>query len=212
MSVAMLLLAFAALPAGGAASTDDWPLTPERSLALEREHAEAAARFAATLDSVERMRNSYKGSKDPDAALAAWTAELDAAEPHASRSLNLNIEHRDLMGETDRFIVTWSLAYAKTKDRTYLESSPEYHVINARNKDMDTRTETLVLRLKEERQRREEAVALRIRERENEMEARLLYAATGIALAVLAGVAAYVIWRPKPGPPPPPAAEVIKLS
>lgn len=212
MPAAWLLLALAAVPAPAAVSTQEWPLTPAESLRLEREHAEVAGRLAATLDAVERLRGAFGASKDPDAALAAWTAELAAAQPLHDRALALNKRHRDGMGETDRHIVLWSLAYLKERERAYLESSPEYKAINARNKAIDIRMETLFTRLVRERQRRDEAAALRARQRENEKEARLLYAALGAAAAALAGVAAYVLSRPRPAPPSPPPAEIIKLS
>lgn len=212
-SVLAMLLALGSQPATAAVSAKDWPLSREASIRLEREHAEAAGRLTALLETVERLRAAYKDSGDPKTALTAWTAELDAAGPVAAQVLGINIKHRNAMGETDRYIIVWSLGYAKTKDPTYLTPSPEYQALNDRNKDMDIRTAGLMHRYKSEQERHKEAVAELARRLEQEKEARWVFAAAAATALFLLAVAAYVLKRPKtpPAPQTEPSSQVIDL-
>ncbi|TPW20166.1 MAG: hypothetical protein FD126_1957 [Elusimicrobia bacterium] len=213
-ALALSLTFLAAPPAAAAVSTKDWPLTHETSVRLEREHAEAAGRLTALLETVERLRTSYKGSADPKAALAAWTAEFDAAGPAAALVLALNTKHRDAMGKTDRYIVVWSLGYAKTRDPSFLTASPEYKDLNARNGTIDLRTAGLMRRYLSEKERHKEAAAELARRLEQEEESRWILASVAAAALFFLAVAAYVLRRPKakPAPETEPTPRVIHLK
>lgn len=213
-ALTLALALSAASPAEAAASPKDWPLTPELSVELARKHAEAAGHMTALLETVERLRAAYRGSADPKGALAAWTTELDAVGPAAERVLEFHHKHRNALGETDRHIIVWSIGYTKTKDPSYLTSSPVYEAINARNKDMDVRTDGLMRRYKSEQERHKEAVAELARNLEHEKEARWIYAGLAAAALFLLGVAVYVLRRPKtpPAPVTEPTSQIINLK
>lgn len=212
-AVLTLVLALSGAPVAAAASAKDWPLTHELSVDLERRHAEAAGRMSALLGTVERLRSAYRGSADPKGALASWTKELDAVGPVAAQVWDLHLKHRTAMGETDRHLIVWSLGYAKTKDPSYLRSSPEYQALNARNKDIDIRTDGLMRRYKSEQERHKEAVVDLASRLEHEAEARWLYAAVAAGGLFLAAVAAYVLMQPKApsAPKTEPTSQVIHL-
>lgn len=208
------LVLWAAAPAAAAPPSKDWPLTRELSVDLERRHAEAAGRMTALLETVERLRTSYRGSADPKGALATWKAELDAVGPAAFQVLDFHHQHRKAMAETDRHIVVWSLGYAKTKDPSYLTSSPEYKALNARNGDISSRTDGLLRRYKSEQERHQEAVDDLARRLEHEKESRWLFAVLAAAALFFLGVAVYVLRRPKapPAPKTEPTSQVIHLK
>lgn len=118
------------------------------------------------------------------------------------------------MGDTDRHIIVWSLGYAKTRDPSYLTTSPEYQALNARNLDIDLRTATLMRRYLSEQERHKEAVANLARRLEHENESRWVFGAVAAAALFLLGVAVYVLRRPKtpPAPDPEPTSQVIHLK
>lgn len=202
LCLALAAAAFAAVP------THDWPLTPEESVRMEREHAAVCDGLSAQLDGVARRRKAYQGSADPDAALEDWHEDFKALQPALDRAFALNKKHNEGIRATDMLLVVRAMRAAKTDDRTYSDVSPEYIAVNDANNRIDVLMKRMLARYGEENGLYKDAARERARRREHEAENRQMLAALAAAGVFFLAIAVWVKRRPKP----PPTTSVIKLN
>lgn len=174
MTGAAAFLLLLARSAAAASSSDNWPLSPEESVRLEAEHAQAGVDMAVLLEKIDAHRDGFKAAPDPDAALSRWADDAEAMRPFVQTMQRLTTKHSAALKETDMFLIVATLRKDPRANGSPHEVTDEYQGINARNQAMVVRTRKFLVRWDDAHARLDEERKARAVRIEHEAENRLL--------------------------------------